>query len=482
MQISLFKRLTFGHAAILMLLIFLGGYVTLRLQELNQHTLSITEVDSTTVRLAETLADTLITQESFEKKYIISRDPDFHRHFWNIGGYIEKDLKRLGDLSTEPPLKTLFADISESYARYQSLFRKEHGFIRSESRYAYGTFQANKEKALEVIHQRLKKIIMVARAGRDQKLADSHRITTHIINVTVLTAALAILAGVLISFFTTRSITRPLLRLQERVRAIAGGRFEMIPDIAAPPEMKALADDFNIMCRRLMELDNLKADFISQVSHDLRTPLTAIREASAMLIEGVYAHRSSQQQELLTIVREECERLILWVSRMLDLSCMEADMMTYDFLPADLGAVVRDTINKLAPIAQRKGIGIAMAPSGNLPPVRIDRERIGQVLENLIGNALNYTDSGGVSISITRKGSSNGGLEVAIRDTGCGISAADLDSIFDKFKRIERRGPAPRGTGLGLSIAKHIIVAHGGRIWAESEPGAGSTFYFTLPA
>jgi signal transduction histidine kinase len=113
--------------------------------------------------------------------------------------------------------------------------------------------------------------------------------------------------------------------------------------------------------------------------------------------------------------------------------------------------------------------------------VRMDVERIGQVLENLIGNALNYTDSGGISISVSRDGSANDELQVIIRDTGCGISAADLDSIFNKFKRIERRGTAPRGSGLGLSIAQHIIVAHGGRIWAESEIGTGSTFYFSLP-
>ncbi len=481
MRLSLFKRLTFGYAAILLLLLFLGGYVTLQLKELNRRTLAITEIDSTTVRLAENIADTLITQESFEKKYLISRDSDFHRHFWNIGDYIEKDLKRLGPLLSAPSQTALFEATSASYAHYQTLFRKEHELVESGKSYAYNTFQTSKEKALEGIHQNIKKIITAARASRDRKLADSHRISTHVANVTALTAVLAIIAGVLVSFFTTRSITRPLLRLQEQVRAIAGGRFEMIPDTAGPPEIKALADDFNVMCRRLMELDSLKADFINQVSHDLRTPLTAIREASSMLIEGVYAHRPTRQQELLTIVREECERLILSVSRMLDLSCMEAKMLGYNFQPADLDGVVRDTVKKLAPIAQRKGIGIALAPSQNLPMVKMDVERIGQVLENLIGNALNYTDSGGVSISVSRDGSASDELQVAIRDTGCGISAADLDSIFNKFKRIERRGTAPRGSGLGLSIAKHIIVAHGGRIWAESEIGTGSTFYFSLP-
>lgn len=481
MRLSLFNRLTFGYAAILMLLIFLAGYVSLQLQQLDRHSLSITEIDGTTLRLAEKITATLITQESYEKKYLISRDPDFHRHFWNIGDYIEKDLERLGPLLSAPSQAALFATISASHTRYQTLFRKEHEFVKNGRSYAHTTFQISKEKELAGIHQNIKKIIGAARASRDRKLADSHRITTHITNVTALTAVLAIIAGVLVSFLTTRSITRPLLRLQEQVRTIAGGRFEIIPETAGPPEIKALADNFNVMCRRLMELDSLKADFINQVSHDLRTPLTAIREASSMLLEGVYAHRPTRQQELLNIVREECERLTLSVSRILDLSCMEANMLGYNFQPADLGGVVRDTVRKLAPIAQRKGIGIAVAPSENLPPVRMDAERIGQVLENLIGNALKYTDSGGVSISVSRDGSDQDELEVAIRDTGCGIAAADLNSVFNKFKRIEGRGTASRGSGLGLSIAKHIVVAHGGRIWAESEIGTGSTFYFTLP-
>jgi two-component system sensor histidine kinase GlrK len=226
----------------------------------------------------------------------------------------------------------------------------------------------------------------------------------------------------------------------------------------------------------------MKEDFISHVSHELRTPLTAIREASRLLIDGTFADNPESRDELLTIVSDECERLIVSVNRILDLSRMEAKMMEYHFNRTDLIHLTRKCILKLAPIAQRKNITLELTPPPQLPEILMDSDRISQLLENLVANALKYTDAkGSVTVSTSLKNHDDMAIEVSVSDTGCGIHEKNLNKIFDKFKRIESGKETARGTGLGLSIAKHIITVHGGKIWVESTPGKGSTFFFTLP-
>jgi two-component system sensor histidine kinase GlrK len=161
---------------------------------------------------------------------------------------------------------------------------------------------------------------------------------------------------------------------------------------------------------------------------------------------------------------------------------MEAKMMEYQFNHTDLIHLIQKCILKLAPIAQRKNITLELTPPPQLPEILMDSERISQLLENLVANALKYTDAeGSVTVSTSLKNNDDMVIEVSVSDTGCGIHEKNLNKIFDKFKRVESGKETVRGTGLGLSIAKHIIKVHGGKIWVESTPGKGSTFFFTLP-
>jgi signal transduction histidine kinase len=236
------------------------------------------------------------------------------------------------------------------------------------------------------------------------------------------------------------------------------------------------------MSERLKELDTLKEDFVSHVSHTLRTPLTAIWEASEMLIKGIFDQDPPSRFQLLTIVRDECQRLIVSVNRILDLSRMEAGMMDYRFAQIDLNDLIRSAVEKLGPIAQAKSIRLCLEAQPGLPPVEADNDQMLQLLDNLIGNALKFTDpKGSVTLKSMVSEKTDGKIQVAIEDTGCGIEPEHLENIFNKFRRIEKGKNTARGTGLGLAIAKHIVAAHGGSIWVESQKGSGSTFYFSLP-
>lgn len=200
-----------------------------------------------------------------------------------------------------------------------------------------------------------------------------------------------------------------------------------------------------------------------------------------MLLEGIFTDVAKKQYELFSIIKDECERLINSVNRILDLSRMEAGMMKYDFHLCSIVSIIKKSVLNLAPLTQRKNITVEMNLSDNLFQVKINEERIVQVVEELVGNAIKFTEEDGKITVLALQDVENKIVKVSIEDTGCGIPREELDKIFDKFKRIEKGWTAMRGSGLGLSIAKHIIIAHGGKIWAESKPGKGSIFYFTLP-
>ncbi len=482
MKLTILKRLIFGYATIMLLFIFLGGYITLQLNKINRFVREISEVDGTTIDLTERLSDTLFTQVGFEKKYLISQDQDFYQKFWDIMKNLTQDMEKLESLMITNEDKKAFLEATQFYQNYVSLFREEVQAMQQDPDYPRRKYQEGKEKLVDQINERLRSLMKIARSNRDTKIHESGQMSQHALEVTYITVGLAIIISILISFYNTRSINRPILLLQKRTKDIAKGKFEEIRDISSPPEIKELADDFNLMCERLKELDEMKIDFISHVSHNLRTPLTAIKEATGMLIEGTYADAPAKQQELLAITEEECERLIDSVNRILDLSRMEAKMMDYQLKESDLLPVIQKSLLKLAPIARRKKIDLELKPPPALPSPKIDVERISQLMENLIGNALKFSSEGGkVVLSVYIMNYGRQFLEVAVADTGRGIPKEHLERIFDKFKRIERGRGTDRGTGLGLSIAKHIIADHGGKIWARSKLGEGSTFFFTLP-
>jgi two-component system sensor histidine kinase GlrK len=430
----------------------------------------------------EHLLDTVFSQVGFGNKYLISKDQDFYKQFQQLKEYLTEDMMKLEPLIDTSEKADLFDEAKVLYDSYISLIELEFGFVEKGTDYPSKRYQEKKEIIIDGFNQKLRKITNVARLDRDKKILTSSQISHNILKVSTITVVLVVIIGILISFFNTKSINRPILLLQEKTKEIAQGKFEKIPDITSPPEIKELADQFNIMCERLKELDELKLDVISHISHELRTPLTAIKEASSMFLEGIFAAQQEKQHELMTIVKEECERLINSVNKILDISCMEAKMMEYHFSELSLLSVVQKSVLKLAPIALSKGVSLELKPTNDPLLVKMDGERINQVLENLLGNALKFTPKGGaVMVCVSCRNGNNGFVEIAVSDTGNGILKENLENIFDKFKRIDSGKETVRGTGLGLSIAKYIIDAHGGKIWAQSELGKGSTFFFTLP-
>jgi histidine kinase len=213
------------------------------------------------------------------------------------------------------------------------------------------------------------------------------------------------------------------------------------------------------------------------VAHELRTPLATIKGSMEGLLDGVLPAEAATFQQIY----HEADRLQRLVYDLQELSRVEAGAFELKRRPAHIRDLVEATAARLGRQFEEKGVALETDVPADLPPVPLDEDRVGQVLINLVGNALQYTPSGGrVRVAACRQA---GELRVAVSDSGIGIAPEHLSLIFTRFYRVDRsRSRAGGGSGIGLTIAKHLVEAHGGHIWAESAgPGQGSTFTFTLP-
>ena len=231
----------------------------------------------------------------------------------------------------------------------------------------------------------------------------------------------------------------------------------------------------------LRRLEKVRQDFVANVSHELRTPLSSIKGYAETLLDGAVEDKG-HAREFIGIIHQESDRLANLINDLLDLARIESGNMELSKAPFDVLAVAKRAVESMGGQARAKSINLGItAFSGVLPLAVGDEFGFRQVLTNLLDNALKYTpEGGGVTISIEAAG---GFLQVNVADTGIGISPADIPRIFERFYRVDKaRSREAGGTGLGLSIVKHIVQAHGGRVWVESAPGSGSVFSFTIPS
>ncbi len=228
-------------------------------------------------------------------------------------------------------------------------------------------------------------------------------------------------------------------------------------------------------------VDRIKTEFTSVVSHELRTPLTAIQGYVDLMLGGQTGEINELQREFLTIVQGNTGRLTALITDMLDISRIESSRVGVRRDRVDYGKIVRETARTLAHEARAKDIALAAEVPPGLPPVTGDADRIAQVLMNLLSNAIKYTPPGGrVTVTVEPADTI---VTTCVADTGIGISAQDQQRLFQKFFRADNSTTREAGgTGLGLAITKAILERLHGSIWAESEPGKGSRFFFTLPA
>ena len=285
----------------------------------------------------------------------------------------------------------------------------------------------------------------------------------------------------------------PMLKGDELIGTITIYRLEMKPFTAKQValmetfadqaviaiENVRLFDEIQDKSRQLAEASQHKSQFLANMSHELRTPLNAILGYNELIVDGIYGTPSEKMQAVLKRVESNGRHLLGLINAVLDLSKIEAGQFTLDLADYSLQNVAQTVYNAVEPLALDKKLVFKAEVQSDLPLGRGDERRLTQVLLNLVGNAIKFTDAGEVVI---KADASDGTFNLAVRDTGPGISAADQAKLFQEFQQADNSMTRKKeGTGLGLAISKRIIEMHGGRIWIESQVGRGSTFFVTLP-
>jgi len=290
----------------------------------------------------------------------------------------------------------------------------------------------------------------------------------------------------LFSFFMARSITKPLDQLYHATLQIERKDFTPRVNIKTGDELEELGKAFNLTAQALGEMDaerkqleKSKTEFLSITSHELRSPMTPMKAQLQMLLGGYFGKLNAKQKEALKIAERNTLRLDQIIVDFLEISRIEAARLKFRFVKVDLGKTVKNIAKEMKGFMPEKKIKI-FTKIWKLPVIEADPNRVGQVIRNLIGNAIKFTKIGGeVHISAKHQ---NGEILFSIRDTGIGINKQDQEKLFEPFFQAEQTMYREHGgTGLGLAIARGIVESQNGKIWIDSEVGKGTVFSFTIP-
>ena len=296
----------------------------------------------------------------------------------------------------------------------------------------------------------------------------------------IVAGAIALVLSLAVAALIARTITRPLKRITQASQRMAAGMYDQQLPVDGPEEVASLAASFNVMARQVARSHQMMRDLLANVAHELKTPLTSIQGFSQALADGTV----QSPEEFATaarIINEESERMRRLVEDLLYLSQIESGQLALERQPVEVATLFASSVERIQFRLEESGKTLTVDCPPSLPPINADARRIEQVLANLLDNALRHTPPGGtITLQATRQG---GRVALSVHNTGSYIPPEALERVFERFYQVDRsRSRSGRNGGLGLAIAREIVAAHGGEIYATSDPESGTTFTVLLDA
>ena len=293
-------------------------------------------------------------------------------------------------------------------------------------------------------------------------------------------SAAALLVGLVVSAWLGRHLAIPLTQIREGTHLVREGKMDSLVEVRRKDEIGDLARDFNAMVVQLKELDEMKRDFVAGVTHDLGTPLHAIRSAINYLQAGDAGPLTEKQAEYLLMLSNSTANLTSFINNLLTTARIEAAKVEPYLEPVDVFAHVKELVDLYQPQARERGLKLSLVKKVPYISLVADVTMFRQMVLNLLSNALKFTPQGGVEVVLNEQ---NGDFILEVADTGIGIAAAYHQLVFEKFYRVHQPpgSPARQGSGLGLTIVKGLAEAHSGKVALESDLGKGSRFKIVLP-
>ena len=315
-------------------------------------------------------------------------------------------------------------------------------------------------------------------AGQPRRLATVLFFGENLLLPMTESAGIAILVAIILAILISRSIAQPLQKMASVAQGIARGDYAQSAPESGPDEVRTLGQAFNSMKQQVQANQQGQRDFLANVSHELKTPLTSIQGFAQAMLDGAVATPEAIQRSA-GIIFSEADRMRRLVEGLLDLARLDSGLRALNRASLDLRALLVAVAERFTPRATENGVELRVELPPTLPGLAGDADRLAQVFTNLLDNALKHTPAGGkVTVSAVAQ---PGWVEASVGDTGPGIPAEDLSRIFERFYQVDKSRARRAGIGLGLTISKEIVEAHGGGLRAESVVGLGSRFVVRLP-
>jgi signal transduction histidine kinase len=425
------------------------------------------------LRLTTALHEELGALARLEARLLILRDRRYAALWEERAIRVRDGLDRLGELVHTTRERAHLAEASVSFDAYRVSVSAEHTRLLNDRR---APAQLGARPEAERVERALDGLVEATHTRVTAAQAEAARLEARTwtgVMVALGTAvALALIGTGVLAF----RITHSLRRLSQATAAVAVGSFRDPIDASARDEIGELGRSFNAMAAQLRRMDETKEEFFATLSHELRSPLTSVREAAHLLRDGVPGPLNTKQTRLVTLISRSTDRLLRLVNQILELSRLRAGVLPLAREGVDMAGVVARAVEELRPQAEEAGLTLERERVGERFDCIGDEDRLLQVIVNLVANAVRFTPRGGrVAVRLIDAGPE---LEVQVEDTGVGIPAAALPHIFESWRQAHRdRG----GTGLGLAVVRGIVQAHRGRVTVESYEGKGSRFTVLLP-
>jgi signal transduction histidine kinase len=440
-----------------MIIIFFGVISTLTLEKyyINNIIEILTSQGNSFSRVIDSYIDADIYAIGQDLVKKLAADTNAQVQLLNMKGML------LGDSSvssTPIPVKILTPDVIQAISGENGVYIED----------------LHNEKVLHVSVPIKNKINYIAVLRLSSSLEEVYNVIKKLVLFFGVVLTASSLVALVIGFFIANRLTKPLEMVKKATQEMARGNFKVRAQKISNDEIGILADSFNKMAEELGQLEEMKNEFISNISHELKTPLTSIKGFAVTAMDVFEENR--ELYEYLNIIDGEADRLSHLVDELLDFSKMELGKIKLTFDEVDISCLIRETVAVLKPIAENNGVNLICEKNNDNLVVYGDKNRLKQVLVNLIDNAIKVCESG-KSVKVVLEAKERAIIKV--EDEGHGISESEMKHIFDKFYR--GKNSRYSGTGLGLAIAKKIIEEHGGTITVESEENKGTVFTVTLP-
>lgn len=447
------------------------------------------ELSETSARLHASATEQVARIEQLEEalsKYAVTADSGYLTKFGQVSEELGASLDRLAALPLDPRER---AEIERMNDAFMELQERAEPLTRNAVAPALLADSTNALAPLfTTLYQRAGSLEGASQIVLADRLAATADAAARAERVSWAAAAVALLLSILVPGLFVRSISRELNALQAGTRAVARGDFDYRLQPGSTRDFAQLATDFNTMTRRLGELDSMQREFLSRVSHDLKTPLASMRETVNVLLDEVAAPLTPQQRTLLQLNRESGERLAAMIAKLLNLSSLEAGTPAV-LAPHDVSAIAHAAARAAAVAGRERDVRV-LVDADDSAVIRCDAERLRQLFDNLLENALKFSPRGGtVNVGVRYeettdvKGMEDGTVLIMVRDEGPGIPDDARERIFERFFQTRAGRSVPsRGVGLGLAICREIAHLHGGTISVAQCEEGGSEFQVRLPA